>query len=185
MGERQSEREKERIPGVSTEPGVELKLTNQEIITWAKDRRLTDWATHAPLWANISKRNITIISAVVHLNYFSSTITFHYQVGSSNLPFKPVPLWVPTHSDLLVLVPFFFLSELQPLYVNTELFIANCLVVSFLSKKFFSKMDLTMDFQVYILETQLWPDPYKAPKHSLSTWVSGVTTVEFKLDLCQ
>ena len=42
---------------VSTEPNTRLELTNYEIMTWAKDRRLTDWVTQAPLshfvfWSN-------------------------------------------------------------------------------------------------------------------------------------
>ena len=34
---------------VSTEPDTGLELTNCEIMTWAKVRCLTDWATQAPL----------------------------------------------------------------------------------------------------------------------------------------
>ena len=33
---------------VSTEPDTGLELMNPEIMTWAEDRRLTDWATQAP-----------------------------------------------------------------------------------------------------------------------------------------
>ena len=38
-----------RLWAVSTEPDAGLKLTNREIVTWAKVRRSTDWATQAPL----------------------------------------------------------------------------------------------------------------------------------------
>ena len=37
-----------RLWAVSTEPNVGLKLTNCEIMTWAKVRCLTDWATQVP-----------------------------------------------------------------------------------------------------------------------------------------
>ena len=38
-----------RLWAVSTEPNVGLKLTNREIMTWAKVGRLTDWAIQVPL----------------------------------------------------------------------------------------------------------------------------------------
>ena len=38
-----------RLWAVGTEPDAGLKLTDCEIMTWAKVRRLTDWATQAPL----------------------------------------------------------------------------------------------------------------------------------------
>ena len=54
-GQEQREREGDpeseagsRFWAVSTEPDVELKLTNCEIMTWAEVGRLTDWATQAP-----------------------------------------------------------------------------------------------------------------------------------------
>ena len=55
-GEWQRERDTEseagsRFWGVSTDPDEELELTNRELMTWAKVRRLTDWATQAPLQA--------------------------------------------------------------------------------------------------------------------------------------
>ena len=34
---------------ISTEPDAGLELANREIMTWAEVRRLTDWATQAPL----------------------------------------------------------------------------------------------------------------------------------------
>ena len=37
-----------RLWAVSTEPDVGLKSMNHEIMTWAKFRHLTDWATQAP-----------------------------------------------------------------------------------------------------------------------------------------
>ena len=37
-----------RLWAVSIELNAGLELTNQEIMTWAKVRRLTDWATQAP-----------------------------------------------------------------------------------------------------------------------------------------
>ena len=46
--EREGDTESEagpRLWAVSTEPHVGLELTNCEIMTWAKVRRLTDWAT--------------------------------------------------------------------------------------------------------------------------------------------
>ena len=38
-----------RLQAVSTEPDVGLQLTTCEIVTWAKVRPLTGWATQAPL----------------------------------------------------------------------------------------------------------------------------------------
>ena len=38
-----------RLWAVSTEPSMGLKLTNHEIMTWAKVGGLTDWATQVPL----------------------------------------------------------------------------------------------------------------------------------------
>ena len=56
VGEGQIEREEDtepeagsRLQAVSTEPDVGLELTNYEIMTWAKVRHLTNWATQAPL----------------------------------------------------------------------------------------------------------------------------------------
>ena len=40
-----------RLWAVSTEPSVGLELMNCEIMTWAKVRGLTDWATQAPLYS--------------------------------------------------------------------------------------------------------------------------------------
>ena len=37
-----------RLWAVSTDPNVGLKLTNHEIMTWAKVRRSTHWATQEP-----------------------------------------------------------------------------------------------------------------------------------------
>ena len=37
-----------RLWAVSTEPEVGLELMNREIMTWAEDGRLTDWATQVP-----------------------------------------------------------------------------------------------------------------------------------------
>ena len=52
VGKRQRERGRERIPSrlhtTSAEPYVGLKLTNREMVTWAKVRHLTDWATQVP-----------------------------------------------------------------------------------------------------------------------------------------
>ena len=53
VGKGQRERETESEAGfrfwaVSTEPGVRLKLTNPEIMAWAKVRCLTDWAPRRP-----------------------------------------------------------------------------------------------------------------------------------------
>ena len=39
-----------RLWAVSTEPNAGLELTNCEIMTWVKVGRLTDWATHLPLF---------------------------------------------------------------------------------------------------------------------------------------
>ena len=50
-GQREREtQDPKQAPGwaVSTEPDVGLKLTDREIMTWAKVGRLTDWATQAP-----------------------------------------------------------------------------------------------------------------------------------------
>ena len=41
----------------STEPNTWLKLTNGEIMTWAKVGHLTDWATQAPLLFILKERN--------------------------------------------------------------------------------------------------------------------------------
>ena len=54
QGEGQREGDKEakagaRLWAVSTEPDAELELTSCEIVTWAEDSRLTDWATQEPL----------------------------------------------------------------------------------------------------------------------------------------
>ena len=38
-----------RLWAVSTEPDVGLKLTDRKVMTWAEVRRLTHWATQAPL----------------------------------------------------------------------------------------------------------------------------------------
>ena len=38
-----------RLWAVSTEPDAGLKLTDCEIMTWAKVQHLTDWATQVPL----------------------------------------------------------------------------------------------------------------------------------------
>ena len=40
-----------RLWAVSTEPDAGLELTTCEVMTWAKVRRLTDWATQAPQYA--------------------------------------------------------------------------------------------------------------------------------------
>ena len=37
-----------RLWAVSTDPDAGLELTSYEIMTWAKVRRSTDWATQAP-----------------------------------------------------------------------------------------------------------------------------------------
>ena len=50
--EREGDAESEagsRLWTVNTEPEVGLKLTEGEIMTWTKVRRLTDWATQSPL----------------------------------------------------------------------------------------------------------------------------------------
>ena len=50
-GEREGDTKSEagsRLSAVSTEPNAGLEPTNCEIMTWAKVRRLTDWATQAP-----------------------------------------------------------------------------------------------------------------------------------------
>ena len=52
-GEGQPERETKseagsRLQAVSTEPDMELELTDREIMTWAEVRRSTDWATQVP-----------------------------------------------------------------------------------------------------------------------------------------
>ena len=54
--EQQRERDTESEAGsrfwaVITEPNTRLKLTNSEIVTWAKVRHLMDWATQVPLKA--------------------------------------------------------------------------------------------------------------------------------------
>ena len=49
-GQREEDTESEagsRLQAVSTEPDMELKPTNQEIMTWAEVGGLTDWATQA------------------------------------------------------------------------------------------------------------------------------------------
>ena len=38
-----------RLWAIGPEPDTGLKLTDHEIVTWAEVRRLTDWATQAPL----------------------------------------------------------------------------------------------------------------------------------------
>ena len=55
MSGREAEREGDTEPegsglsAVSTEPDAGLEPTNHEIMTWAEVRRLTNWATQAPL----------------------------------------------------------------------------------------------------------------------------------------
>ena len=39
-----------RLWAIITESNAGLKITNREIMTWAKVRRPTDWATQAPLY---------------------------------------------------------------------------------------------------------------------------------------
>ena len=51
--EREGDTESEagsRLWAVSTEPDVGLELTDREIMTWVEVRRLTNWATQAPLF---------------------------------------------------------------------------------------------------------------------------------------
>ena len=47
-----------RLWAVSTEPDTGPKPTNCDIMTWAKARRLTDWATQAPLQYYFSKEAV-------------------------------------------------------------------------------------------------------------------------------
>ena len=50
--EREGDTESEagsRLWAISPEPDAGLELTDGEIMTWAEVRRLTDWATQAPL----------------------------------------------------------------------------------------------------------------------------------------
>ena len=59
--EREGDTESEtgsRLWAVSTEPDAGLELTDREIMTWAEVGCLTDWATQAPLQANISDVHI-------------------------------------------------------------------------------------------------------------------------------
>ena len=52
--EREGDTESEadsRFRAASTEPNMELKLTDHKIMTWAELRHLTNWATQVPLWA--------------------------------------------------------------------------------------------------------------------------------------
>ena len=46
--ERGRHRIRSRLQAVSTEPAAGLELMSCEIMTWAKVRRLTDWATQVP-----------------------------------------------------------------------------------------------------------------------------------------
>ena len=51
-GQRENETESEagsRLWALSIQPDVGLEPTNYEIMTWAKVRHLTEWATQAPL----------------------------------------------------------------------------------------------------------------------------------------
>ena len=62
-GEEQRERDTEseadsRLRAVSTEPDAGLELMNHEIMTWAKVRRSTDWATQAPLEKILKKYTV-------------------------------------------------------------------------------------------------------------------------------
>ena len=47
-----------RLWAVSTEPNAGLKLTNQEIMTWAEVWHSTDWATQMPLSKKKKKKNL-------------------------------------------------------------------------------------------------------------------------------
>ena len=59
-GERQRERERQSIQSRlctdSREPDVGLEPTNRKIMTWAKVRHLTNWATQGPLKSFSKKR---------------------------------------------------------------------------------------------------------------------------------
>ena len=53
-----------RFQAVSTEPDAGLELMNCEIMTWAKVRCLTDWATQVPLKLLLSERKIVLRSLI-------------------------------------------------------------------------------------------------------------------------
>ena len=55
-----------RLWAVSTEPNTGLQLMNREIMTWAKGKRLTDWATWAPLFSFFLKKNFQPVSNELH-----------------------------------------------------------------------------------------------------------------------
>ena len=47
-----------RLWAISPEPDAGLELTDREIVTWAEVRRLTDWATQAPLYCTFKSSYI-------------------------------------------------------------------------------------------------------------------------------
>ena len=57
--EREGDAELKQTPG--SQPDAGLELTSYAIITWAEVGRLTDWATHAPLFFFVFKDLIGFI----------------------------------------------------------------------------------------------------------------------------
>ena len=57
-----------RLWAVSTEPNVGLKPMNLGIMTWAKVRRLTDWATQVPQVEVKNKLEQDRIFLICHLS---------------------------------------------------------------------------------------------------------------------
>ena len=58
-GQREGDTESEagsRLQAVSTEPDAGLEPMDRKIMTWAKVRRSTDWATQAPLGLQFQRR---------------------------------------------------------------------------------------------------------------------------------
>ena len=98
--EREGDTESEtgsRLWVVSTEPDAGLKLTDHEIMTWAEVRRLTDWATQAPL---ITIFKYTVQWYQVH-SYFATITTSYLQIFFCLAKLKLYPhLTTTPHSPL-------------------------------------------------------------------------------------
>ena len=55
-----------RLWAISTEPHEGLELTNHEIMTWAKVRRLTHWATQAPQFTPLFDSSLHLFIFIFH-----------------------------------------------------------------------------------------------------------------------
>ena len=84
-GQRERERDTESETGsglwaISTEPHAGLKLTDLEIMTWAKVGRSTDWATQAPPRA-FQNKNVEGVELFQNGAVTSPTIQLRTHVG--------------------------------------------------------------------------------------------------------